>query len=337
MLKFDESKYKNDLIAQVEAIDEGKKIADEITKQGYDNIFFVGVGGTYAMMMNFVTLAKQYTKVPVYLEQAGELILTDNPELTKNSIVITGSKSGDTKEIVEIEKWLKDKGIRIAAMVLSKDSPVGELCDWRIPLQTFKGVEFEYLSMYGIFYGLLADNGDFPKFSEFHEQIKENMVDGIIKVQKDFDSRAEEIAAKYYNTDYQLWIGGGELWGEIYLYTMCILEEMQWLKTKAVTSAEFFHGTLELVEKDTPVFLIKGVGKYRSLDERAEKFLKKENNNLTVIDVNDYMIDGFDDEFKAIISPIISTIVLNGRLSKHLEAHSGHDLDMRRYYRQFEY
>ena len=164
MLKFDEEKYRNDLTAQVNAIADGKKIADEITKQGYDNIFFVGVGGTYAMMMNFVTLAKQYTKIPVYLEQAGELVLVDNPHLTKNSLVITGSKSGDTKEIVNAEKWLKEKGIRIAAMVMSKESAVGELCDWRIPLQVFKGVEFEYLSMYGIFYGLLADNGDFPRF-----------------------------------------------------------------------------------------------------------------------------------------------------------------------------
>ncbi|AKP02771.1 SIS domain-containing protein [Companilactobacillus pabuli] len=337
MLKFDEDKYRNDLTAQVNAIADGKKIADEITKQGYDNIFFVGVGGTYAMMMNFVTLAKQYTKIPVYLEQAGELVLVDNPHLTKNSLVITGSKSGDTKEIVNAEKWLKEKGIRIAAMVMSKESAVGELCDWRIPLQVFKGVEFEYLSMYGIFYGLLADNGDFPRFDEFYDQIKSNMVEGIINTQKNFDNRAEEIAKKYYNTDYQMWIGGGELWGEVYLYTMCILEEMQWLKTKAVTSAEFFHGTLELVDKDLPVFLVKSVGKYRPLDERVEAFLKKENNNLTVFDINDYMIKGFDKEFQPIISPIISTIILNGRLSKHLESHSGHDLDMRRYYRQFKY
>lgn len=337
MLKFDETKYRTDLTAQVNAISDGKKIADEITKQGYDNIFFVGVGGTYAMMMNFVELAKQYTKIPVYLEQAGELVLVGNPHLTKNSLVITGSKSGDTKEIVDVEKWLKNRGIRIAAMVMSKDSEVGKLCDWRIPLQVFKGVEFEYLSMYGIFYGLLADNGDFPEFDKFYDQIKANMVEGIINVQKNFDDRAEEIAKKYYNTDYQMWIGSGELWGEVYLYTMCILEEMQWLKTKSVSSSEFFHGTLELVDKDLPVFLVKSVGKYRPLDNRVEAFLKKENNNLTVFDIKDYMIDGFDEKFEPIISPIISTIILNGRLSKHLEAHSGHDLDMRRYYRQFKY
>lgn len=96
-------------------------------------------------------------------------------------------------------------------------------------------------------------------------------------------------------------------------------------------------GTLELVEKDMPVFLVKSAGVYRTLDERAEKFLKEHTDNLIVIDVMDYMIPGLKPEFAPLVAPIISTAVLNGRLSKHIESYTGHDLDMRRYYRQFEY
>lgn len=51
----------------------------------------------------------------------------------------------------------------------------------------------------------------------------------------------------------------------------------------------------------------------------------------------DYMIPGLKPEFAPLVAPIISTAVLNGRLSKHIESYTGHDLDMRRYYRQFEY
>jgi fructoselysine-6-phosphate deglycase len=145
------------------------------------------------------------------------------------------------------------------------------------------------------------------------------------------------IAKKYFNADYMMWIGSGELWGEVYLFSMCILEEMQWIRTKSITSPEFFHGTLELVEKDMPVFLVKSAGVYRTLDERAEKFLKEHTDNLIVIDVMDYMIPGLKPEFAPLVAPIISTAVLNGRLSKHIESYTGHDLDMRRYYRQFEY
>ena len=86
-----------------------------------------------------------------------------------------------------------------------------------------------------------------------------------------------------------------------------------------------------------PVFLVKSVGKCRSIDERAERFLKDHTDELVIVDVKDYLIDGIDEEFAPMVAPIISTALLNGRLSKHFEANTGHDLDMRRYYRQFEY
>lgn len=78
---------------------------------------------------------------------------------------------------------------------------------------------------------------------------------------------------------------------------------MQWLRTKSAKSSEFFHGTLELV----------------------------------VVDIKDYWIDGIDEEFAPLVSPLLSTALLNGRLSKHFEVNMGHNLDMRRYYCQFDY
>ena len=221
-------------------------------------------------------------------------------------------------------------------MVIDKESPLGQLTDYQLPLVVFKGVEYEYLSMFGLFYGLLNCNGDFPEYDQFVEALAK-LPDTLVDAQKKFDEPADAIAKKYFNADYMMWIGSGELWGEVYLFSMCILEEMQWIRTKSITSPEFFHGTLELVEKDMPVFLVKSAGVYRTLDERAEKFLKEHTDNLIVIDVMDYMIPGLKPEFAQLVAPIISTAVLNGRLSKHIESYTGHYLDMRRYYRQFEY
>ena len=93
MIKFDEADYRKNLNAQIDAIADGKKIADEISKEGFSNIFFVAVGGTVAMMMHFGEIAKQYTKIPVYVEHAAEIVLTGHSQLNKDSIVIMGSKS----------------------------------------------------------------------------------------------------------------------------------------------------------------------------------------------------------------------------------------------------
>ena len=121
------------------------------------------------------------------------------------------------------------------------------------------------------------------------------------------------------------------------MFTMCILEEMQWKRTKAVSSPEFFHGTLELVDEDTQVFLVKGVDKCRPLDERVEKFLKQYADKRVVIDLADYKLDGVDDKFADIVSPMVTETILTGRLAPHIEHHTGHSLAFRRYYRQFDY
>lgn len=59
-------------------------------------------------------------------------------------------------------------------MVIDKESPLGKLSDYYLPLVVFKGVEYEYLSMFGLFYGLLKCNGDFEEYDEFMEQALRN-------------------------------------------------------------------------------------------------------------------------------------------------------------------
>lgn len=335
MIKFNEEEYVGNLKKQIDVIKEGEKVAEKVSQEGFSNIFFIAVGGTMAMMMHFAEIAKHKTSIPVYVQHAGEIVLTGHKQLNKDSLVIMGSKSGDTKETVIAAKWCKEQGIRVASMVIDPKSPLGELSDYYLPLVVFKGVEYEYLSMFGLFYGLLKLNGEFPGYDRFIEQLQK-LPDILVKTQTKFDSKAAEVAKKYYTRDYMMWIGSGELWGEVYLFSMCVLEEMQWLKTKSIQSSEFFHGTLELVEKDTCVFLVKGVGPCREIDDRAERFLTKYTDDLVVIDVKEYMSD-IEEEFAQLIAPIVSTALLIGRLGKHFEANTGHDLDTRRYYRQFDY
>ena len=115
---------------------------------------------------------------------------------------------------------------------------------------------------------------------------------------------ASAFAEAHAETDYHFLVGGGNLWGFTYLYSMCILEEMQWLRTTRVHSAEFFHGSLELLEQDTSVIVFQG--------------------------------EDISPEFRGLLAPLVLDTVL-GRVSKHLERVRDHSLDLRRYYRVVEY
>lgn len=335
MLKFDLEKYLEYGKETYGLRGEIEKIADKISERGYSNVFFIGVGGTTAELAPVKEVMESYSDLPVYLENAAELVLKGNKHLSKDSIVVTASKSGDTKETVDCVKWCRQQGIEVVSFVSKKDSPLAMNSTYNIISDT-NGIENSYLKFFLLMLRLLYKRGDFPNYVKFADQMAD-LHKNLVKIKEKFEPRAAEIAAKYYHEPYMLWIGSGTLWGEVYLFSMCILEEMQWLRTKSVTSPEFFHGTLELVDKDMAVFLVKGEDACRPLDERAERFLRKYTDKLEVFDTKDYTLEGIDDEFRVIVSPMIITTILTGRLAVHFEANTKHSLDIRRYYRQFEY
>ena len=119
MIKFDEVEYRGNLTKQIAAINKGYEYAKEITADGYSNIFFVAVGGTMAMMLHFAAIAKQKTKIPVYVEQAAELVVAGNTQLNKDSLVIMGSKSGDLS-LIHISEPTRQAEISYAVFCLKK-------------------------------------------------------------------------------------------------------------------------------------------------------------------------------------------------------------------------
>ena len=135
---------------------------------------------------------------------------------------------------------------------------------------------------------------------------------------------------------YHIISGAGSTWPQAFYYGMCILEEMQWIRTRPVHASDFFHGTLELVEKDVSVMLLKGEDEYRPLVERVEKFAARYTDKLRVIDTATFALAGITPSTRPFISQIVLATLLE-RLSAHLEAKRAHPLTTRRYYKRVDY
>jgi len=117
---------------------------------------------------------------------------------------------------------------------------------------------------------------------------------------------------------------------------MCILEEMQWIRTRPVHAADFFHGTLELVEPGVSVFVFKGEDPSRPLADRVEAFARRYTDRVRVLDATDVKLPGISAETRSLISPVILATLLE-RVSAHLEVKRGHPLTTRRYYKRVDY
>lgn len=332
---FNTEKYLKDgektyaLRGQIEAL------IDRLTAQEYDSVCLLGIGGTWAEWYPVVEVAKKYTDFPIYLENAAEFMVKDKKYLSDKTLVFTSSASGDTKEILNAVKWCKQAGINVYGFTKDETTPLAELLT--DPVYNDCGdCEHSYLIYYFVVLRILKNRGEFPQYDRWADQMK-NIFKVLIDAREKFEPQAVEIAKNYALEPYTMFTGSGVLWGETYLFTMCILEEMQWVRTKAVTSADFFHGPLELVDDRVPVFVIKGEDEYRPLDERVERFVKEHTKKAVVIDTKDYPLEGIDDDFRVICSPMIITAILTERLAAHYELNTGHSLNFRRYYRQFQY
>ena len=247
--KFNVETYLKDGDAVIDKLKDVEAAANKIHDKGYENIFLLGMGGTYDELEPIQYIMNKYSEVEVHLSNAAELNVLGNKRLNKKSIVITASASGDTKEIVEAVEWIVKEGIDVMAFT-KPETPLGKLATMIVTAPVTTGqCEYSYLMFDVLALRLLNRRGEFPKYDDFVAQTK-NIFHDLVGIREKFDERADEIAKQYALAPYSIFVGSGALWGETVLFSMCILEEMQWVRTRAVSSPDFFHGTLELVEKD---------------------------------------------------------------------------------------
>ena len=339
--KIDKEKYFKDGEIVYGKREEVEKAADKVCADGFKNIVLLGIGGTEFELAPIEYQVKKYSDIDISAYNAADANTVHPKNITKDTVVVTASASGDTVEIVEATEWIVETGAQVIAFT-KKEGKLGKFLTekGKIVIEadvTTGGCEFSYVLFNFLAFKIMNNKGAFPKYKEFADGMK-GVFQNLYDIRVQFDARAEEAAKKYYNAPYSIFCGSGAAWGETLLFAMCILEEMQWVRTRPVTSAQFFHGTLELVEKGVPVFVVKGEDEYRAQDTRVENFLKKiGHEDAVVIDLAEFALDGVDKEFRPIYSPMITTALLTDRMASYYETYTKHNLNYRRYYRQFEY
>ena len=328
MLKYDPAKmverFKSCLANKKEIIE----IADKLSQEGFSNIFFIGVGGTITYAWSIGETLKPLTTLEYHAEHAADFNTLGNKKFTKDSLVVVSSSTGDTKEVVEAVNKAKEVGARVVGFVDTPGTPLAEKADYYIP----GGSYYRY---YTFFLRLVHNNGEYPEFDEMYANL-EKLPELMPTVAEAAEKDAEEFARIHRDDAIQYLIGSGNMWGPTYSYAMCIMEEMQWMRTKSVTAGDFFHGTLEVIERDDTVLLFFGEDETRPQMERVEKFLKTICNNIYKFDTASLPLPNVDPKFRGLFSPLVMHC-FTSRIEAYQEEYGKHPLAIRRYYRQLSY
>lgn len=331
MLKFDERKQIDSVNGALALRGQIEDIVDQICKNGYKNICWLGIGGTYASCLQAEVHMKERSAIEFFVENAAAYLTTGNKRVGEGTLVILSSVTGSTVEMVKGVKKAQEAGAKVFGFIDKETAELAKMVDYEIAYPAN-----EQLKFFMVADRFMYNAGEFPEYEEYYKELDENLAVDLVEVEKAADAFGEEFAKKHCQDSIHYFVGAGNQYGSTYSYAMCYWEEQHWIKTKSIHSAEFFHGMFEIVEKDTPVTVFLGEDSERPLSERVVKFLPQICANYTVIDSKDYPLPGISEKFRGNLSHLVTHAVTQ-RIDAHIEKMNCHPMDIRRYYRQLSY
>ncbi len=337
MLNFDEARFlgiQSGAVALAVRLDAA---VGEALAAGAPNIHFLGTGGAAILMQPAVQLLRRRSAFRVFDDPTAELLVSDPVNLRRGSIVVIPSLSGTTRESVEMLEMARARGAVVIALLGNGATPLGRGSDHVMvnPAADDTSSESFYIQSLLIALSLLKHRGEIANGDALVAEMQ-TLPRQLLRMKQAMEPRAAGLAQVIANYGYHIVTGAGNAWPQAFYYGMCILEEMQWIRTRPVHASDFFHGTLELVEEGVSVIVLKGEDEMRPLAERVERFVPSVGGELTMIDTADFPTLGLSAELRGLLSPVFLATVLE-RVSAHLEVLRNHPLTTRRYYRRVQY
>lgn len=337
MLNFDESRFAATQAGALDLAGSLQATAEKCLAAGARNIFFLGSGGAGILMQPAAQLLQTQSTFPVFVHPPAEIIQTGSRHLGPASIVVIPSLSGTTTESTAVLAYCKSQGATVLTLTGDAESPLAAQADYSFtnPAADDTSSESFYLQSLVLALAVMRARGEFADFDPVLDELR-LLPSLLVDVKRSAEDQAAQIAASIAADPYHIITSAGLVWPEAFYYGMCILEEMQWIRTRPVHAADFFHGTLELVEDSVSMIVLKGEDPARPLAERVEAFAPRYTSKLTVLDAADYALPGISAQVRALISPVVLATVLE-RVSAHLEVITDHPLTERRYYKRVAY
>lgn len=303
---------------------------------GARNIFFLGAGGAAILMEPAVRLLQQRSSFPVHSVSSAELVLTGHAQLSDRSIVVIPSLSGTTNESIAAMSYCAARGARIVTLIGHADTPLGRTEHAFVNFaEDDTSSESFYLQSLLIALSVMRQRGELEDYGAMIAGLQA-LPAALVTLKQDFAAEARRVAEVIAARPWHIVTGAGNTWPVAFYYGMCILEEMQWIRTRPVHASDFFHGTLELVESGVSLLLLKGEDACRPLAERVEAFAGRYTQEVTVLDSAALALPGVPATLRTLLSPVLLAAALE-RVSANLEILRDHPLTTRRYYKRVAY
>ena len=264
----------------------------------YNKIHIVACGSAYHTGLVGKNLIEEYANTPVTVEIASEYRYKKN-FYDKKTLLIVVSQSGETADTLAALRLAKNDNIDTLAIVNVENSTIAREAKYvlkteagpEIAVATTKAYSAQVATL-----GLIALNMALEK-----NIIKKEELTQILKEIKELPIQIEntinncnykEIANSIYERDDIFFIGRG------IDYALCMegslkLKEISYIHSQSYAAGELKHGTISLVENNTPVI---GIITAQNLKDKTISNIEevKSRGAKTIIITNDNTIKNYD-------------------------------------------
>lgn len=337
MLNFDEPRFLRIQSGALALADGLHRAVGACLAKGAENAFFLGAGGAGILMAPAVQLLQRTSTFPTFSDISAELVAAGHRSLGAKSMVVIPSLSGTTQESVAAAEYCRKQGATIITLTGHANTPLADMADHSFVnfAEDDTSCESFYLQSLIVALAIMDHRREIADYAAILGELQ-RLPALLLELKRAQEARAERLAEMFRNEPYHIITGAGSTWPEAFYYGMCILEEMQWIRTRPVHASDFFHGTLELVEKGVSVIIFKGEDASRPLLQRVEDFAPRFTDKVTVLDSAAFALPGISPRVRGLISPVLLATFLE-RMSAHLEVKRNHPLTTRRYYKKVAY
>ncbi|RGT71015.1 SIS domain-containing protein [Mediterraneibacter massiliensis] len=323
-----------------------RELIEKIVKEkeavgGIKNVMWIAAGGShdghYAAQY---FMDRESTVVASQQITSSEFVYAPPKCVGTNTIAVVTSMRG-TRETIEAAKVAKALGAVTISQYVD-ESELTEVCDYNV--------------QYGSIWEDDKDQGKtnagnalriamaIVDIVEGYEHYAEAM-DAFTKVQSAYVKAreycrplAEKWAEQMKDEKIITVLASGPAYGSGRIFSTCNILEMLQIHSPTFNSCDFFHGPLEITDKNQAFFLLVADGRTRKADERAVTFMNKyAGDKVYILDAKEIGIDKLKDSVSEYFTHILFTPILNNVYMKALSKATGMDYTTRRYMWKVEY
>ena len=318
------------------------KLPSGASLDGIDRIQIVACGTAYLAGLTAKYLFEKIADLPVDVEIASEFRYRD-PAVSKTTLALAISQSGETADTLAALKWCKAKGLRTAALVNNHQSTMAREADVMLP--TNAGVEVgvastkaftaQVCALSALVIAAASARGTIDGAEEARLVSVLMEAPRLIGEALGVEEKVREIAYGLSKARDVLYLGRGLTYA-LALEGALKLKEISYIHAEGYAAGELKHGPIALIDEATPVVVI----------APSDALFDKTQSNMQEVSARGAPIVLITDEEGLRHAPLLADVILAPAcdpfiaplvyapamqlLAYHVAVHKGTDVDQPR-------